>query len=387
MERIYFDNAATTPVAPEVVEAMLPYIQYQFGNASSVHHFGKGVKVILEDTRDLVADFLKCKPKEVFFTSGGTESDNFAIKGPTFHFLNSGKNHIITTSIEHSALNESVKYLNERFGTEITYIKPERDGSIDPQKILAAVTPKTHLISMMHANNELGVVNDIKTIADNTDRNEIIFHADTVQSIGKTAFNTKDFNVNIACMSGHKIYCPKGIGVMYIKDGTPIDKLIHGGKQERNMRGGTENIAGVVGLKRALEILIDRMDEDLRHYKQLKGYFKAKLQEYYPEGIIINGDSAHTLDNIINISFDQNYFDVDSETLLINLDLKGTACSSGSACTSGSPQPSRILMELGLDYQTALCSVRVSFGRDNTTEEVDKFFDIVRGIAKKRSIN
>ncbi|MBS1515230.1 MAG: cysteine desulfurase [Bacteroidetes bacterium] len=387
MERIYFDNAATTPVAPEVVEAMLPYIQYQFGNASSVHHFGKGVKVILEDTRDLVADFLKCKPKEVFFTSGGTESDNFAIKGPTFHFLNSGKNHIITTSIEHSALNESVKYLNERFGTEITYIKPERDGSIDPQKILAAVTPKTHLISMMHANNELGVVNDIKTIADNTDRNEIIFHADTVQSIGKTAFNTKDFNVNIACMSGHKIYGPKGIGVMYIKDGTPIDKLIHGGKQERNMRGGTENIAGVVGLKRALEILIDRMDEDLRHYKQLKGYFKAKLQEYYPEGIIINGDSAHTLDNIINISFDQNYFDVDSETLLINLDLKGTACSSGSACTSGSPQPSRILMELGLDYQTALCSVRVSFGRDNTTEEVDKFFDIVRGIAKKRSIN
>mgnify|MGYP002361910424 FL=1 len=387
MERIYFDNAATPPVAPEVVEAMLPYIQYQFGNASSVHHFGKGVKVILEDTRDLVADFLKCKPKEVFFTSGGTESDNFAIKGPTFHFLNSGKNHIITTSIEHSALNESVKYLNERFGTEITYIKPERDGSIDPQKILAAVTPKTHLISMMHANNELGVVNDIKTIADNTDRNEIIFHADTVQSIGKTAFNTKDFNVNIACMSGHKIYGPKGIGVMYIKDGTPIDKLIHGGKQERNMRGGTENIAGVVGLKRALEILIDRMDEDLRHYKQLKGYFKAKLQEYYPEGIIINGDSAHTLDNIINISFDQNYFDVDSETLLINLDLKGTACSSGSACTSGSPQPSRILMELGLDYQTALCSVRVSFGRDNTTEEVDKFFDIVRGIAKKRSIN
>lgn len=387
MDRIYFDNAATTPVAPEVFEAMLPYIQYQFGNASSVHHFGKGVKVILEDTRDLVADFLKCKPKEIFFTSGGTESDNFAIKGPTFHFLNSGKNHIITTTIEHSALNESVKYLNERFGTEVTFIKPEQDGSIDPQKVLAAITAKTHLISMMHANNELGVVNDIKTIADNTDRNEIIFHADTVQSIGKTAFNTKDFNVNIACMSGHKIYGPKGIGVMYIKDGTPIDKLIHGGKQERNMRGGTENIAGIVGLKKALEILVQRMDADLKHYKELKTYFKAKLNKYFPEGVLINGNAPNTLDNIINISFDQDYYDVDSETLLINLDLKGTACSSGSACTSGSPQPSRILMELGLDYNTALCSVRVSFGRDNTNEEIDRFFDIAKNIVKKRTVN
>jgi cysteine desulfurase len=387
MDRIYFDNAATTPVAPEVFEAMLPYIQFQFGNASSVHHFGKGVKVILEDTRDLVADFLKCKPKEILFTSGGTESDNFAIKGTTFNFLGTNKNHIITTSIEHSALNESVKYLTERFGTEVTFIRPERDGSIDPHKVLAAITPKTHLISMMHANNELGVVNDIKTIADNTDRNEVIFHADTVQSIGKTPFNTKDFNVNIACMSGHKIYGPKGIGVMYIKDGTPIDKLIHGGKQERNMRGGTENIAGIVGLKKALEILIARMDEDLKHYKELKTYFRAKLKENFPEGVLINGDTPTTLDNIINISFDQNYFDVDSETLLINLDLKGTACSSGSACTSGSPQPSRILMELGLDYQTALCSVRVSFGRDNTTAEIDKFFEITKNIAKKRSVN
>lgn len=382
MKRVYLDNAATTRIDDEVLDAMMPFLKEEYGNPSSIHSFGKSTKVMLEDTRDSIADFIGSSPKEIFFTGSGTESNNSAIKGIAYKFLNSQKNHIITTAIEHSAVLDSLKYLESKFNFLVTYLKTDDKGQISFDELSASVRPETFLISIMHSNNEIGIINDIKAVTDLAVINNIFVHTDSVQSIGKTQFNVKDLNVNSATMSAHKIYGPKGISALYIKDKTPVDKFIHGGMQERNMRGGTENIPAVAGFKKAIEILKKNMQNDISHYIKLKYYLTEKLTIDFGEAVMFNSANENSLPNIVNISFDKSKLDFDEEMILIKLDLMGVAVSGGSACTAGTHKPSYVLTELGRDKKTALGSIRISIGRDTTNEDIDFFVDSVKKIIK-----
>lgn len=385
MKRIYFDNAATTEINEEVLDAMMPYLKEDYGNASSNHSFGKSAKVLLEDARDTISEFIGASPKEVFFTGSGTESNNFAIKGTALRFLGTDKNHIISSSIEHLAVIDTLRYLEKKFDFRVSFVKPDIDGRISAETLRAYYTPQTFLLSVMHSNNETGVINNIKEITSDAYKNNIYVHTDSVQSIGKTYFNVKELDVNFATLSAHKIYGPKGISALYIKDKTLTDKFIHGGKQERDMRGGTENIASIAGFKKAVEILNADFKKDILHYSSLKNYLSSKLKEYYRDAVIFNsGEGEDSLPNIANISFDRSKLDFDEEMLLIQLDLKGIAVSGGSACTSGTHQPSHVLLELGRDRLTALGSLRISFGRKNTLEETDIFLLGLKDIIKEK---
>ncbi len=386
MKKIYFDNAASTPLDPFVGEEIMTYMRDHYGNPSSVHSYGKGAKVLLEETRDLIAGFINCKPKEIFFTSGGTESNNFAIKGTFFKNFDSGKKHFITSSIEHSAVLETVKYLEERFGCEITYVMPDKNGIIHAEDVLKEVKENTLMISIMHANNEVGSLNDIKAIVDGVKGKGIYVHTDTVQSMGKLKVDVKVLGVNYATLSAHKIYGPKGIGILYVSEDTQVDKFIHGGKQERNMRGGTENIPAIAGLRKAIEILNERMNEDIAHYTSLKNKLINDVKNVYGDCVIINSPiDCNCVSNIVNMSFDWKRCKVDPDMLIINLDLKGIAVSGGSACTSGSAQPSHVLRNLGHDTNTAFSSMRVSFGRENTVEEIDYLLECLKDIIQLKN--
>jgi cysteine desulfurase len=379
-EKIYFDNAATTPVAPEVIESLNQYFNLNFGNASSVHSFGKTAKVTLEDTRDLFADFIGSKPKEIFFTSGGTESNNTAIKGLAFKYFNSDKKHIISSAIEHSAVYETLIYLRENLGFEVSFIKPDENGFLNLSDLENNINDKTILISIMHSNNETGVINDIKQICSIAHSHGIPVHSDSVQSIGKTNFNVGELNVDLASFSAHKFYGPKGIGALYVNERIKIDNLIHGGPQERKMRAGTENIPAVAGFKSALELLIRNYQNDIKHYNNLKFYLEKELRNYYRNNISINTPEKSSLPNILNITFNADEFGFNPEMLVIMLDLRGIAVSAGSACTSGSLQPSRVLLEMGKDEKAALSSIRISFGRYNTLDEAEIFLKEIKKI-------
>lgn len=381
MNKIYLDNASTTPTDPEVLDAMMPYLKNNFGNASSIHSFGKPNKVIIEDTRDLIAEFLGVIPREIYFTSGGTESNNFALKGIALSFFNSKKNHIITSSIEHMAVLETCKYLKDKFGFKVTFANPDNAGRITADSIEKHVKDDTFLIAIMHSNNETGIINDLAGISELAVEKGILVHTDSIQSIGKTVFKPKGLNVNTATLSAHKIFGPKGIAALYIKKNTSIDKYIHGGSQERDMRGGTENIAAIAGLKKAIELLKQRQEKDIEHYLQLKNRTVEKLKEDMGEKILFNSAGKNSLPNIVNISFDSSKNNFDPETLLIMLDLNGIAVSGGSACTSGSLKPSHVISALGRDEKTALASLRISFGRQNTIEDVDRFISVLGKVA------
>jgi cysteine desulfurase len=384
LNRIYLDNAATTKIDDEVLGAMLPFLKENFGNASSNHYFGKSAKVMLEEARDLVAAYTGAHPKEIFFTNGGTESNNFALKGTAMKFYGTEKNHIISSSIEHLAVLDSLNYLSSKFNFKVTYVKPSPDGTISAEKIRENITKKTFLISVMHSNNETGVINDIGKIAEIANENNLLIHTDSVQSIGKTDFNVKKLNVNFATISAHKIYGPKGIAVLYAKDKTPLEKFIHGGKQERDMRGGTENIAAVAGLKKAVELLMQKYDKDVKHYLSLKTLLTGNLNSAFGDSVLFNSGEENSLPNIVNISFDREKVLYDEEMILIQLDQKGIAVSGGSACTSGTHQPSHVLLELGRDRISALGSLRISFGRENTAEEVNYFTDCLKETVKQK---
>jgi cysteine desulfurase len=394
MKNIYLDNAATTRVDSRVIEAMMPYYDRSFGNASSVHSYGRQTKVLLEDARETLAKFIGAKPSEIYFTSGGTEANNFAIKGLAFQ--NFGKrNHIISTKIEHSSVLDTLEYIKNRFGFQITFVPVNKFGQIDLQFLNDSIKDQTFLISIMHSNNELGVINDVSKIAEIIGERRIVLHTDSVQSIGKTKFNVSEIGCTTAAMSAHKIYGPKGTGALFIKRDTAIDKLIHGGMQERDRRGGTENIPAIAGFKKAIEILSAEMGSDIEHYSKLKNYFVGKLKSEFSERIIINSlENESSLPNIVNISFNtdltvrpgrtvRSMDRIDADTLLIKLDLQGIAVSSGSACTSGSIKPSHVLKATGYDDETAKSSLRISFGRENTEEDVDylirSFKDILGG--------
>ncbi|MGH2574084.1 MAG: cysteine desulfurase family protein [Ignavibacteria bacterium] len=371
MKPVYLDNAATTKIDDRVLEAMLPYLKNEYGNASSVHKLGRAAKVMLEESREVIAEFIGASPSEIYFTSGGTEANNFALKGIAFNNLGK-KNHIVSTKIEHSAVLDTLDYLNQKFGFEITYVPVNKYGEVNLDFLNDAVSNKTFLICIMHSNNELGIINELEEISETANQRGIHLHTDSVQSIGKTDFNVKKIGCSTATLSAHKIYGPKGIGASYIKKGTEVDKFIHGGQQEREKRGGTENIPAVAGFKKATELLNENMDSDIAAYKNLKSKLILELKKIFKDKIIINSlENKNSLNNIVNISFDLKKVKLDPDTLLIKLDLKGIAVSSGSACTSGSIQPSHVLKAIGYDDTTAKSSLRISFGRYNTEKDVD----------------
>lgn len=380
MNTIYLDNAATTPVDPRVKEAMLPWLTDNFGNPSSVHKTGRAAKVMLEDTRDLFAEFAGAKPSEIYFTSGGTEANNFAIKGCAFNFLGK-KNHIITTSIEHSAVLDTVEYLKTRFGFKITILKTNKSGEINYDELNNAISEETFLVSVMHSNNELGIINDVRNAVVETGGKNIAVHSDMVQSLGKVKINLHDTGVNFASFSSHKIYGPKGAGALYIKKDSPVDKYIHGGKQERDRRGGTENTASIAGFKKAIEILSAEMESDIKKYSEMKEKLVSELKNGFGNKIIFNSyTDERSLPNIMNISFDRNSVKIDTDTLLIKLDMNNIAVSSGSACTSGSVKPSHVLKAIGYDDNTAGSSLRISFGRFNEENDIYEFVKVLKEI-------
>ena len=388
MKDIYLDNAATTPVDERVLDAMTPYLKTNYGNASSVHKAGRDSKVMLEDARESIAAFIGARPSEIYFTSGGTEANNFAIKGIAFNQLGftpdggqKRKYHIVSTKIEHSAVIDTLEYLRNRFGFEITYLNTNKYGEINLDELKDCITDNTFLICAMHSNNELGVINNIAKISEIAKEKNILLHTDSVQSIGKVNFNVNELFCDTATLSAHKIYGPKGIGALYIRRETPIDKFIHGGKQERDRRGGTENIPAIAGFKKAVELLRKEMNSDIEKYKLLKRKLIHLLKENFGKKIIINSiEDGNSLYNIVNISFNSDNIKLDPDTLLIKLDLKGIALSSGSACASGSIQPSHVLKAIGYDDAAAKLSLRVSFGRFNDENDVDYLIGALKDI-------
>jgi cysteine desulfurase len=386
MKAIYLDNAATTPLDSRVLEAMLPWLGGNYGNASSVHSRGRQAKVLLEDARDTIAGFIGSRSSEVYFTSGGTEANNFALKGIAFNYFGS-KDHIITTKIEHSAVIDTLEYLKTRFGFNVTYLGTDKYGMFDLSELSNSITPDTFLISVMHSNNELGVLSDITGISKIAKESNILLHTDSVQSIGKIHFNVNETGADTATLSAHKIFGPKGIGALFIRRETPIDKFMHGGKQERERRGGTENIAAIAGFKKAVDILKDEMDSDIKKFTLLRKKLLNLLNDTFGGSVIINSvnensaqDNCGYLPNIINISFNPQKISVDPDTLLIKLDMAGIAVSSGSACASGSPQPSHVLKAIGYDDIAAKSSIRISFGRFNTESDVECIVKTLKNI-------
>lgn len=384
MRRVYLDNSATTPVDPAVVEVMMPYFTEIFGNPSSVHWFGREAKVAIEEARYKIANFINADPSEIIFTSGGTESDNFAIFGVALSGLRKGKNHIITTKIEHHAVLDSCLYLQKN-GFEVTFLKVGSDGVVDPDDVRKAITSKTCLISVMHVNNEIGTIQPIQEIGMIAMEHGIPFHTDAVQSFGKIEVDVKDLKVDLISASAHKIYGPKGIGFLYVRNGVEIEKFHHGGSQEAGRRAGTESVPLIVGFAKAVELCAERMKQDYEHVSSLRKRMIEKINDLFAEFgdiLILNSPYDKTIPYILNFSINSGKIDIDAEALIYGLDLRGVAVSNGSACTSGSLKPSHVILALGRDEKTSLATVRFSFGRWNTSDDVDyaveKFAEVVK---------
>lgn len=364
MKNIYFDNAATTKLDDEVLKEMLPYLKDNYGNPSSIYKLGREARKAIEDSREKIAKVLNCKANEIYFTAGGSESDNTAIKGIAKANKKRG-NHIITSKIEHPAVLETCKQL-EKEGFEITYISVDEKGIVDLEELKKSIKPTTILITIMFANNEIGTIQPIEEIGKIAKGNNIYFHTDSVQAVGIIKIDVQKLNIDSLSLSGHKFYGPKGVGALYVKTGVPFEKFISGGHQERNKRAGTENVAGIVGIGKAIELAYENLDEYNKKIKELRDYYVKQVEEKIPY-IKINGDMEKRLPGNSNISFRF----IEGEGLLLNLDLKGICASSGSACTSGSLDPSHVLLAIGLPHEIAHGSLRVSIGKYNTKEEID----------------
>ena len=368
MRRIYMDHNATTPVLPDVLEAMLPYFREYFGNASSVHSFGRDARNGMEEARERLANFIGAQSSEIIWTSGGTESDNFAIEGAAYDNIKKGK-HIITSLIEHPAILNTCKHL-ETHGFEVSYLTVDKYGVIDLDELRNLIRDETVLITVMQANNEVGTIQPLKEIGKIAKEKGIIFHSDAVQSLGKIPINVNDLGVDMLSFSAHKIYGPKGIGALYIRKGTKVEPLIRGGHHERNRRGGTENVPGIVGFGKAVEIASSDMEQESKRLWNLTEKLKDGLLEKL-DYIYVNSHPTQRLPNTMNISFDY----VEGESILLNLDMKGVAASTGSACSSGSLEPSHVLLALGICSATAQGAIRFSLGRSNTEEDVNFILD------------
>lgn len=378
-KRIYLDNSATTYTDKEVLQKMLPYFSEVYGNGSSQHFFGREALCAIDEAREKVARAIGAKPSEIYFTSGGTESDNWAIKGIARANRQKG-NHIITTCIEHPAVIKTCQAL-EKEGFEVTYLPVDSEGFVTAQQVEEAITDKTVLISVMAANNEVGTIEPIREIGAVAKKHKIAFHTDAVQAIGNVEIDVVADNIDLLSMSGHKFYGPKGIGVLYKRNGLRIDRFMDGGEQERNMRASTLNTPGIVGLGAAIEIAVRDMRKNNEHIAKLRNYFVSEVQKNIPD-IYFNGskDMSRRLASNANFSFEY----IEGESILMRLDLAGIAVSSGSACSSGSLEPSYVLLSLGVPIEVAHGSIRFSFGKSNTMEEtqyvLQKLYETVNSL-------
>ncbi|RQD70573.1 MAG: cysteine desulfurase NifS [Tindallia sp. MSAO_Bac2] len=362
--KVYLDYSATTPVKPEVLDAMLPYLKDYYGNPSSLHSFGRENKKAIDTARDQIAKTFNAKPEEIFFTGGGSESDNWAIKGVAAALKTRGR-HIITTNIEHHAVLHACQYL-EKEGFEVTYLPVDEDGLISVEDLKNSIRKDTILITIMYANNEIGTLQPIEEIAAIAKENKIIFHTDAVQAYGHIKIDTQQLPVDMISISAHKLYGPKGVGALYLRKGTKIHNLIHGGAQERKKRAGTENIAGIVGFGKAAEMAYENLEEHVQHLTELRDYLLDEILDKIPY-TKLNGHREKRLINNVNVSFEF----IEGESMLLSLDMVGIAASSGSACTSGSLDPSHVLLSLGLSHEMAHGSLRLTLGDQNTKEEID----------------
>lgn len=373
---IYLDNAATTKTAPEVVEAMLPYFTEYYGNASSIYKLGSESKKAMIKARETIAKTLGAEPNEIYFTAGGSESDNWALKATFEAYRNKGK-HIITSKIEHHAILHTCEYL-EKQGAEITYLDVDEDGVIDLDQLKCAIRPDTILISIMYANNEIGTLQPIKEIGEIAAEHGILFHTDAVQAYGQLPIHVDELHIDMLSASGHKLNGPKGIGFLYINKKVKIRSFVHGGQQERGRRAGTENVPGIVGLAAAAERAFRIMEEKTRKEIELRDYFIDRIQKEIPYAKL-NGHPTRRLPNNINFSFEF----IEGESMLIMLDMKGICGSSGSACTSGSLDPSHVLLAIGLPHEKAHGSLRLTLSEENTKEEMDFVADELKLIVDR----
>lgn len=365
VKRVYMDNAATSPVKKEVLDAMLPILREYHGNPSSIHFFGREVRRFLDESRDHVARLIHASVDEVYFTGGGSEADNWAIKGAAFAHAKKGK-HIITTQIEHHAVLHTCEYLEKNHGFEITYLPVQSNGIVDIDEFKKALRDDTILVSIMFANNEIGSVQPIAEIGKICKEKKILFHTDAVQALGNVAIDVKEMNIDMLSMSGHKLYAPKGVGALYIRKGVKIDNLIHGGAQEKKKRAGTENLAGIVAFGKACQLAYENLDAHIERLKMLRERLFSGILEKIPH-TIITGDREKRLPGMASFCFKF----IEGEALLLSLDIVGIAGSSGSACTSGSLDPSHVLMAIGLTHEIAHGSLRLSLSDFTTEEEID----------------
>ena len=373
---IYLDNAATTKTAPEVVEAMLPYFTENYGNPSTIYGLGSTAKKAVNQARRIIAEAIGAKQEEIYFTAGGSEADNWALKATAEAYSQKGK-HIITTKIEHHALLHTCEYL-EKQGFEVTYLEVDEDGLVDMEALKAAIRPDTILISIMYANNEIGTIEPIAEIGAIAKEKGILFHTDAVQAFGQIPLNVDELNVDMLSASAHKLNGPKGIGMLYIRTGVKIRSFVHGGSQERSRRAGTENVPGIVGFGAAVERAMRIMDEKIKKETELRDYLISRIEKEIPYSRL-NGHRTKRLPGNVNFAFQF----IEGESMLIMLDMKGICGSSGSACTSGSLDPSHVLLAIGLKHEIAHGSLRLTLSEENTGEEMDFVVDELKKIVAK----
>jgi cysteine desulfurase len=378
MRRVYLDNNATTPVLPEILEAMQPYFGEHFGNASSIHHHGQETRAAIERSRELVAALLGCRASEIVFTGGGTEADNLAVFG-----LAKPGDHIITSTIEHHAVLNTCKHL-ESEGYEVTYVPVDGRCQVDPDDVRRALRKNTKLITVMMANNETGVLQPVQEIARIASEADVYFHTDAVQAAGKVAVNVKQIGCDLLSISGHKMHAPQGIGALYVAKGTRLEPMLYGGRHERSRRAGTENVPGIVGLGKAAELAKQALQRgDTEKTAAMRDRVESKILKEV-EAVGINGEHAPRVPNTANIYFDY----IDGEALIIALDLKGLAVSTGAACSSGAMEPSHVLTAMGLRPDRARASIRFSLGKQNTPEDVDCALDLIPNtVARLRELS
>ncbi|WKZ71300.1 MAG: cysteine desulfurase family protein [Melioribacteraceae bacterium] len=380
--KVYFDNAATTKLHPKVLEKMIPLLTDEYGNPSSIHSFGRKVRVAIEEARETIADFINADTSEIYFVSNGTEANNLPLFGiAKTNFDETGKNKLITSAAEHTCVLETFNALN-KLGFSTNQINVTSDCEIDKKELLNNLDDQTSLISLIHVNNETGSVNDIKSLTRNTIGTDRYFHTDAVQSFGKIKIDVKELGVNSLSASAHKLHGPKGIGVVYVKSGTPLTPMILGGSQERNRRGGTEFAAGIIGFAEAIKIATQNMDENFSNVQKLRNYFISALGNSSIENYEINCENTE-FPFILSLTFSSEFYKNDSEAMLMYLDINGVAASNGAACTSGTLKPSHVIMSMGKTKEDAQGTIRLSFSALNTFEEVDYTIEILEKMSKK----
>ncbi len=368
MRRIYLDYAATTPVDARVVDAMSNHFTENFGNASSIHAFGREAKSALEESREKIASLVGARSSEICFTSGGTESDNAALFGIAAKYSSDKKKHLIISSIEHHAIFRAAEWLSKN-GFNVTVLRVDSNGFVSPDEVRDAITENTFLVSIIHANNEIGTIQNLPELTKVVHDKEILFHIDAVQSFGKIKVDMNESEIDLASFTAHKIYGPKGIGALYVKRGVDFEPILHGGSQERNRRPGTESIPLIVGFAKAAELSTEELEAETARLSKLNSVLRNKLSAEVP-GVIFNSPEKNSVHNILSVSIDSKEIEIDGEALIINMDLEGIAVTSGSACSSGSLQPSHVIKALGRDHNTTKATVRFSFGRFTNEEEI-----------------